>query len=57
MRSTGTWRGRKQAFTFPVAASTLKAGENTLTISVASGSTASDWWLTPNFVFDYVRFL
>jgi rhamnogalacturonan endolyase len=57
MRSTGTWRGRNQAFTFPVAASTLKAGENTLTISVASGSTASDWWLTPNFVFDYVRFL
>ncbi|MEU4422714.1 polysaccharide lyase family protein [Actinoplanes sp. NPDC024001] len=47
----GTWRGINTTYTFTVPASALKAGSNTLSISVLSGSSGATF-LSPNFVFD-----
>ncbi|KAF5331304.1 hypothetical protein D9758_015809 [Tetrapyrgos nigripes] len=50
----GTWRGLNQVYDFDIPENTLKAGENTITISVASGS-SGDGFLSPNFVYDSVE--
>ncbi|WP_433828219.1 rhamnogalacturonan lyase B N-terminal domain-containing protein [Actinoplanes sp. CA-015351] len=47
----GTWRGINTTYTFTVPASALKAGSNTLSISVLSGS-SGETFLSPNFIFD-----
>jgi rhamnogalacturonan endolyase len=47
----GTWRGINTTYTFTVPASALRAGSNTLSISVLSGS-SGDTFLSPNFIFD-----
>jgi len=47
----GTWRGITVTYTFTIPASALKAGANTLSISVLSGSSGAAF-LSPNFVFD-----
>ncbi|MEU4621825.1 rhamnogalacturonan lyase B N-terminal domain-containing protein [Actinoplanes sp. NPDC023801] len=47
----GTWRGNNTTYTFTIPASALKAGANTLSISVVSGS-SGETFLSPNFVFD-----
>ncbi|GIF20321.1 rhamnogalacturonan endolyase [Actinoplanes tereljensis] len=47
----GTWRGVNTTYTFTVPASALKAGNNTISVSVLSGS-SGDTFLSPNFIFD-----
>lgn len=47
----GTWRGINTTYAFTIPASALKAGSNTLSISVVSGSSGATF-LSPNFVFD-----
>jgi rhamnogalacturonan endolyase len=47
----GTWRGVNVTYTFAIPASALKAGSNTVSISVLSGSSGATF-LSPNFVFD-----
>ncbi|GAA2614965.1 rhamnogalacturonan lyase B N-terminal domain-containing protein [Paractinoplanes durhamensis] len=47
----GTWRGVNTTYTFTVPASALKAGSNTISVSVLSGS-SGDTFLSPNFIFD-----
>lgn len=49
----GTWRGFNRTYTFPVPASALHAGANTMTISVISGQTGDDF-LSPSYVFDAI---
>jgi len=49
----GTWRGVNQLYTFPIPASALHTGTNTLSISVLSGSTGTTF-LSPAFVFDAI---
>jgi rhamnogalacturonan endolyase len=49
----GTWRGVNNTNTFTVPASALQAGDNTLSISVLSGS-SGDGFLSPNFIFDAI---
>ncbi len=49
----GTWRGVNQMYTFAVPASALRAGTNTLSISVLSGSSGSAY-LSPSFVLDAI---
>ena len=39
----GTWRGNNIEYTYAIPSGTLVAGSNTLTISVASGSSGSDY--------------
>ncbi|GAA5919104.1 hypothetical protein JCM6882_005123 [Rhodosporidiobolus microsporus] len=51
----GTWRGYNIAYATTIPASALVAGENTATIQVISGS-SGDAFLSPNIVFDYIRF-
>ncbi|MFI5936458.1 rhamnogalacturonan lyase B N-terminal domain-containing protein [Actinoplanes sp. NPDC051494] len=47
----GTWRGVNATYTFTIPAAALKAGTNTMSISVLSGS-SGEGFLSPNFVFD-----
>jgi rhamnogalacturonan endolyase len=47
----GTWRGVNATYTFTIPASALKAGTNTLSLSVISGSSGATF-LSPNFVYD-----
>ena len=47
----GTWRGVNATYTFTIPARALKAGTNTLSISVLSGS-SGDGFLSPNFIYD-----
>ncbi|MEV6299086.1 rhamnogalacturonan lyase B N-terminal domain-containing protein [Actinoplanes sp. NPDC051861] len=47
----GTWRGLNTTSTFTIPASALKAGTNTLSLSVLSGSSGTTF-LSPNFIFD-----
>jgi rhamnogalacturonan endolyase len=47
----GTWRGVNTTYTFTLPARALKAGTNTLSISVLSGS-SGDTFLSPNFIVD-----
>ena len=47
----GTWRGVNRTYTFAIPASALRAGSNTLSLSVLSGSSGATF-LSPNFVFD-----
>jgi rhamnogalacturonan endolyase len=49
----GTWRGVNRTYTFTIPASALKAGTNTLSVSVLSGSSGATF-LSPNFVFDAI---
>lgn len=49
----GTWRGVNQLYTFTIPASALRAGTNTVSISVLSGSTGTTY-LSPAFVFDAI---
>ncbi|GAA5867231.1 hypothetical protein JCM8547_003127 [Rhodosporidiobolus lusitaniae] len=51
----GTWRGYNIAYKTTVPSASLVAGENTATIDVISGSSGDDF-LSPNIVFDYIRF-
>ncbi|KAL0578888.1 hypothetical protein V5O48_003121 [Marasmius crinis-equi] len=50
----GTWRGNNIMYTYNIPSGTLVAGSNTITISVASGS-SGDTFLSPNIVFDALR--
>ncbi|KAK0438360.1 polysaccharide lyase family 4 protein [Desarmillaria tabescens] len=52
----GTWRGNNIMYTYSIPSGVLNTGStvNTLTISVASGSSGSDF-LSPNVVFDGLR--
>jgi len=50
----GAYRGWGDRYDFAVPAGTLVAGTNTITISVASGSSGTDF-LAPNFIFDSVH--
>jgi rhamnogalacturonan endolyase len=47
----GTWRGPNASYTFTIPANVLKAGTNTISIGVLSGSSGTGF-LSPNFVFD-----
>jgi rhamnogalacturonan endolyase len=49
----GTWRGFNQTYTFTAPASALRAGDNTMTISVLSGQAGGEF-LSPNYVFDAI---
>ncbi|KAK7060321.1 hypothetical protein VNI00_001086 [Paramarasmius palmivorus] len=50
----GTWRGNNTPYTYAIPDGTLVAGDNSLVISVVSGS-SGDNFLSPNFVFDALR--
>ncbi|KAF9254985.1 hypothetical protein L218DRAFT_885063, partial [Marasmius fiardii PR-910] len=50
----GTWRGNNILYTYNIPAGTLVAGPNTITITVASGSSGAQF-LSPNIVFDSIR--
>ncbi|EKD18687.1 uncharacterized protein L3040_002114 [Drepanopeziza brunnea f. sp. 'multigermtubi'] len=50
----GTYRGRGEIYDFPIDSDGLIAGENTITISVISGSSGATF-LAPNFIFDSVH--
>ncbi|RDW87317.1 galactose mutarotase-like protein [Coleophoma crateriformis] len=50
----GAYRGRGEIYNFAVAAGDLVTGTNTITISVASGSSGANF-LEPNFIFDAVH--
>ncbi|KAJ6514627.1 polysaccharide lyase family 4 protein [Mycena vulgaris] len=47
----GTWRGNNILYTYAIPSGALVAGSNTITISVASGS-SGDTFLSPNLIFD-----
>ena len=47
----GTWRGVNVTYRFTIPASALKAGTNTLSLSVHSRS-SGDTFLSPNFIYD-----
>ncbi|KAJ7493708.1 polysaccharide lyase family 4 protein [Mycena latifolia] len=47
----GTWRGNNILYTYAIPSGTLIAGTNTITITVASGSSGATY-LSPNIVFD-----
>ncbi|KAJ7273095.1 polysaccharide lyase family 4 protein [Mycena rebaudengoi] len=51
----GTWRGNNILYTYAIPSGTLVAGTNTITISVASGS-SGDLYLSPNVVLDALWF-
>ncbi|GAA6027142.1 hypothetical protein JCM8097_002425 [Rhodosporidiobolus ruineniae] len=51
----GTWRGYNTAYKTVVPGSALVAGQNTATIEVISGS-SGDKFLSPNIIFEYIRF-
>ncbi|KAG7091923.1 hypothetical protein E1B28_008317 [Marasmius oreades] len=50
----GTWRGNNIMYTYNIPAGTLIAGTNTISITVASGSSGAQF-LSPNIVFDALR--
>ncbi|KAL1743606.1 polysaccharide lyase family 4 protein [Schizophyllum fasciatum] len=52
----GTWRGFNQVYDFPIPDGTLVAGDNTIEISVISGS-SGDSFLSPNIVYDSVELI
>lgn len=54
----GAYRGYGEAYEFAIPAGTLVSGKNTITISVASGSSGATF-LSPNFVsfFFFLLFL
>ncbi|QYF93453.1 hypothetical protein KY495_22770 [Massilia sp. PAMC28688] len=52
----GTYRGNNARFTFAVPASALRAGSNTMTINVVSGSSGTTF-LSPGFSYDAVDML
>lgn len=49
----GTWRGNNTIFSYSVPASAFVVGTNTLTVTVASGSTTVNW-LAPDFSLDAI---
>lgn len=49
----GAYHGYNEQYTWAVPASALKAGANTLTISVGGSGDAT--WLSANFIFDAVE--
>ncbi len=53
--TVGTYRGNNNLYTFNVPASALVAGDNTMTISVISG-TVADAWLSPGVSYDAIDF-
>lgn len=48
----GAYRGFGEVYDFSVPGGTLVAGSNTITIDVASGSSGSSWFLSPNYILD-----
>ncbi|KAF8752281.1 Rhamnogalacturonan lyase B, N-terminal [Rhizoctonia solani] len=50
----GTWRGLNQLYEYAIPAGTLVAGSNTITITVASGS-SGEKFLSPNIVYDSIE--
>ncbi|KAJ5691939.1 hypothetical protein N7462_001362 [Penicillium macrosclerotiorum] len=50
----GAYRGLGEVYDVSIPAGTIVAGKNTITISVASGS-SGDEFLSPNFIFDCVE--
>jgi rhamnogalacturonan endolyase len=54
--TVGTYRGNYNLYTFNVPASALVAGDNTITISVISG-TVADAWLSPGVSYDAIDFV
>ncbi|KAL3419185.1 rhamnogalacturonase b [Phlyctema vagabunda] len=50
----GAYRGRGEIYNLAIASGSLVTGSNTITISVASGS-SGDTYLAPNFIFDAVH--
>ncbi|KAJ3534468.1 hypothetical protein NM208_g7523 [Fusarium decemcellulare] len=50
----GAYRGRGEVYDAVIPAGNLKAGSNTITIEVISGS-SGDTYLNPNFIFDAVE--
>ncbi|KAG8718171.1 hypothetical protein FRC09_013067 [Ceratobasidium sp. 395] len=50
----GTWRGYNQLYEYAIPSGTLVAGSNTITISIASGESGTQF-LSPNVVFDSVE--
>ncbi|KAI5896691.1 polysaccharide lyase family 4 protein [Schizophyllum commune H4-8] len=52
----GTWRGFNQVYDFVIPDGTLVSGDNTIEISVVSGS-SGDSFLSPNFVYDSVELI
>ncbi|KAK2767786.1 hypothetical protein FQN54_003945 [Arachnomyces sp. PD_36] len=50
----GAYRGYGEVYDYDIAEGTLVEGTNTITISVASGS-SGDTFLSPNFIFDAVE--
>ena len=54
--TTGTYRGNEYIYTWSVPASDLVTGQNTLTISPASGSSDLSPWLSASYSFDCLDF-
>ncbi|CAE6455754.1 unnamed protein product [Rhizoctonia solani] len=50
----GTWRGLNQLYEYAIPAGTLVTGANTITITVASGS-SGEKFLSPNIVYDSIE--
>ncbi|CUA67917.1 rhamnogalacturonase B [Rhizoctonia solani] len=50
----GTWRGFNQLYEYAIPAGTLVAGSNSITITVASGS-SGEKFLSPNIVYDSIE--
>lgn len=50
----GTWRGLNQMYEYAIPSGTLVAGSNTITITIASGS-SGDAFLSPNVVYDSIE--
>jgi len=53
----GAYRGFGEVYNYAIPAGSLVAGSNTITIDVASGSSASSWFLAPNFILDAIELL
>jgi rhamnogalacturonan endolyase len=51
----GTYRGNNTTYSYSVPASAFVAGANTMTISVASGSSDLGTWLSANWAYDAVE--
>jgi rhamnogalacturonan endolyase len=51
----GTYRGNDTTYTYAVPANAFVAGTNTMTISVASGSSDLGTWLSANWAYDVVE--
>ncbi len=48
----GNWRGNNVTYNYSISAGSLHAGTNTIDIEVASGSSDTDPWLGPWFIYD-----